>query len=980
MERLVDYFLVVGAGDTLEPEDIQSAQQDWRTATYKTRILGRFPLEDYKECTFPPSLELFCFPDGMRLSKTSSLPRLHFFAATIGNGDRLFGCVLTFVEEVPEQVLNHLETSSHSHTISSSEQVLSHLDTSLHSHTTSSSPLSSGASHHSPPALKKTMSAAQFPASSPVAPPLVKSSSACIAKVPQARDKYFWSQCLVILSHHCFLDQYRAILTELYRLSLTPMPIPLERIICNFMLEVPLPPEGKTTVQYNIADKTIEFRRAAPNNPLEYSHFRLRLLFECLEVKKILLLMEAILSERRVLILSPQLSALTVVAETVVSLLFPFEWQHVYIPLLPQRLKDFLHAPLPYLIGMSSQGFPHDLKAQLVAQHEVVLVELNKSSVSCVDPPPRLPPRELRKLMKALEPMQQLYAAGKGQYASKLMDNMDLAFHYAPVPDEVELDDQHRAALEREAILKEYDLRSTFFRVFVSLFKRYQEFLLLPGPDDETLDLCFNVPEFLKERDTDSQKFLSKFMTTQAFSRFIEKCVHHELGEGEGQGDHRVLFFNESIIAKLNRSKFAKKRRTPFLDAVGYELKKTYVSPSPSTEGLFQRVYSAVSFPRLDASLFVQPRIKPPNFRENARRERPKTPPERRERALSLPVNIQRMMIAQRMMYTVWFHIFTAIVGAKLKQEMAKGFTGRTNFLLTAFRVLDSMEDQGTRPEAEVFTVLMKACAVVVAPEDAMLVLKRMKAAGYSPDGTLYNAVLLIFAEAGETAKGKEELKQLGETAKGKEELKQLGASNALDSMIPRRGSLKAKKEARLLEAWAYQRSNMEATHRAQVGMFENQFPGLTIHTTVNCPECHRPLKDLEIREGWTDSPDDYTTECPDCSERFVARFTVRPSSHVEELPLENVTQADANVKEVISEYLSPWVLKKEVSTLVERREAEYLTSKEFRRTSPALFWNLVWHLINQGLVIDFLLLEWLQSTQRTIHANIAGTPPKTKM
>ena len=39
-------------------------------------------------------------------------------------------------------------------------------------------------------------------------------------------------------------------------------------------------------------------------------------------------------------------------AETLSALLFPFSWQHVYIPILPARLLDILQAPVPFLIGI----------------------------------------------------------------------------------------------------------------------------------------------------------------------------------------------------------------------------------------------------------------------------------------------------------------------------------------------------------------------------------------------------------------------------------------------------------------------------------------------------------------------------------------------------------------------------------------------------------------------------------------------------
>ena len=40
------------------------------------------------------------------------------------------------------------------------------------------------------------------------------------------------------------------------------------------------------------------------------------------------------------------------VAETIVSLIFPYNWQHVYVPILPASLLHFLEAPVPFIMGL----------------------------------------------------------------------------------------------------------------------------------------------------------------------------------------------------------------------------------------------------------------------------------------------------------------------------------------------------------------------------------------------------------------------------------------------------------------------------------------------------------------------------------------------------------------------------------------------------------------------------------------------------
>lgn len=49
-----------------------------------------------------------------------------------------------------------------------------------------------------------------------------------------------------------------------------------------------------------------------------------------------------------------ELYRLMLVAESLTALLFPFAWPHVYVPVLPTAMYNFLDAPVPFLMGLRS--------------------------------------------------------------------------------------------------------------------------------------------------------------------------------------------------------------------------------------------------------------------------------------------------------------------------------------------------------------------------------------------------------------------------------------------------------------------------------------------------------------------------------------------------------------------------------------------------------------------------------------------------
>lgn len=42
----------------------------------------------------------------------------------------------------------------------------------------------------------------------------------------------------------------------------------------------------------------------------------------------------------------------------VVALLYPFSWQHTFIPVLPASMLDIVCCPTPFLVGLLSSSLP----------------------------------------------------------------------------------------------------------------------------------------------------------------------------------------------------------------------------------------------------------------------------------------------------------------------------------------------------------------------------------------------------------------------------------------------------------------------------------------------------------------------------------------------------------------------------------------------------------------------------------------------
>jgi len=74
--------------------------------------------------------------------------------------------------------------------------------------------------------------------------------------------------------------------------------------------------------------------------------------YNALGTESMLTLFSALLAERRIVVTSKKISRLSSIVVACNLFLFPMSWQHIFIPVLPSQLQDYLTAPMPFLIGV----------------------------------------------------------------------------------------------------------------------------------------------------------------------------------------------------------------------------------------------------------------------------------------------------------------------------------------------------------------------------------------------------------------------------------------------------------------------------------------------------------------------------------------------------------------------------------------------------------------------------------------------------
>lgn len=77
-------------------------------------------------------------------------------------------------------------------------------------------------------------------------------------------------------------------------------------------------------------------------------------LFEHLGIHNVVTLLSAAMTEHKIMFHSRSYSRLNDACHALTSLMYPFKYSHVYIPLLPSRLLEVLSTPTPFIMGIHS--------------------------------------------------------------------------------------------------------------------------------------------------------------------------------------------------------------------------------------------------------------------------------------------------------------------------------------------------------------------------------------------------------------------------------------------------------------------------------------------------------------------------------------------------------------------------------------------------------------------------------------------------
>ncbi|XP_057680739.1 DENN domain-containing protein 2C [Corythoichthys intestinalis] len=140
------------------------------------------------------------------------------------------------------------------------------------------------------------------------------------------------------------------------------------------VMEAPFPAPGRTvTVKSFLPGAGNEVLTLCRPVDSRLEHVDFDTLLQCLSVGNLLQVFASLLLERRVIFVAEKLSMLSRCGHAVLALLYPFTWQHTFVPVLPTSMLDISCSPTPFLIGVLAPSLPQVLELPI---EEVLIVDL----------------------------------------------------------------------------------------------------------------------------------------------------------------------------------------------------------------------------------------------------------------------------------------------------------------------------------------------------------------------------------------------------------------------------------------------------------------------------------------------------------------------------------------------------------------------------------------------------------------------------
>ena len=518
--NLIDYFLVIGTkpeiflNSWLYQSNISQLNSDYYEEIFP-QILSKFPPFDKKLIKIDDSIIQHCFPNGFFIEEFIKTPEPEIFSILLDNNYSSLEYSFKYVVCIKfyESITNYKKLYEKYISIQN-ENDNSNINT------------------------ERIDSTSVFS----------KISDLNIQKVKYK--KYYIPKCICLISLYPFINEMIKIIKNIYKYTIVKkQQIPIEKIISNLIIEVPTPPRGIYSIEYNFINEKIIFKQNLINQ-LPTLNIDFRKLFSIFLINQVLEIFKHLMLNNRIVFFSSDIKLLSPIILSSLILLYPFKFPFNVVSILPKEVYHFMDSIFSFVYGINEKyksTFFKDNEIEITETFLIVDIDNKRLEVLGKKNCPDLPLKYKNALIEKYNNYNQIIHQNAKLNIQESSENFT------------------------------NNIRQFFFDFQISLMKNYNKYLndkIYSHQDSkDPFENAFKVKEFLNNVKYENLNFYEKFIKTQMFCDFIFKRMTPK----EKSEKLDILLFEEKIFQKQNNHKI----NTILLSSNDYQITKKYTVPRP---------------------------------------------------------------------------------------------------------------------------------------------------------------------------------------------------------------------------------------------------------------------------------------------------------------------------------------------------------------------------------------------------------------
>ena len=379
------------------------------------------------------------------------------------------------------------------------------------------------------------------------------------------KNYYFPKVLCMVSTQHLFKAQ-EEILIQIYNYYINknnPKNIPIEKILLTILFNIPLPPRGTLEIEYNLMDNYQKIHiKNTKMNKLPVIKEEIKLILNKFDEKVFLEIFKYVLFETKILIFGSNINEISYFIYGLISLLFPFKYPFSISSSIPNNIYNVVESISPYIFGINKifkKKFFKENKID-ISDIDLLIIDLDKSTIKFLGK--KILPDFPRFLFKPL--YEGLYNINKIKV--NLWSENEFSVNYKTI-------------------------RRLFFDFFINLLENYDLYIkndyFKAKQTNKGLNNLYKIDEFINSHRSNDRNFYKKITETQMFNDFI----YRKMLPKDNNEKLDALLFDESIIKKLNKKLFSKKKSCVFLNSKDYDYNKIYEIPHSKTLSKEEKIF-----------------------------------------------------------------------------------------------------------------------------------------------------------------------------------------------------------------------------------------------------------------------------------------------------------------------------------------------------------------------------------------------------